>query len=73
MKKGIHPAMNTVKVIMTNGDSINIETTYSKGKEMRLDIDPFNHPAWTGRRSANEHGGRIDKFKSNFAKFTLKK
>ncbi len=58
---------------MTNGDVINVQSTYNKGSEMRLDIDPFNHPAWTGKRSTNERGGRIDKFKSNFAKFTLKK
>ncbi len=73
MKKGIHPETNVVKVIMTNGDAIEIKSTYSKGKEMRLDVDPFNHPAWTGKRTTNDRGGQTDKFKSRFSKFTTKK
>jgi ribosomal protein L31 len=73
MKKGIHPTTNDIKVIMTNGDAIVIKSTYNKGKEMRLDVDPFNHPAWTGKRAENNRGGQTDKFKSRFEKFTTKK
>ncbi len=70
MKKDIHPEMQELRIVMTNGDVINVKSTYNKASEMRLDVDPFNHPAWTGKRTTNDRGGQTDKFKSRFAKFT---
>ena len=34
--------------------------------QMRLDIDPKTHPAWTGVRQSVDRGGRVQRFKDRF-------
>ena len=68
MKEGIHPDYHMIKVIMTDGTEYMTRSTYgSEGSELRLDIDPTTHPAWTG---GNQHlvdrGGRVSRFKNKF-------
>ena len=36
---------------------------------MKLDVDPNNHPAWTGKRNASTKSGRAEGFKKKFAGF----
>jgi large subunit ribosomal protein L31 len=68
MKKGIHPASHKIKLILTNGNVIEVESTYGKpGTEMRLDIDPLKHPAWNkGANIVNENAGKVASFKAKF-------
>ena len=71
MKKGIHPDYHQIKVKMTNGDIVDMRSTYGKeGDTLSLDIDPTVHPAWTG---GNTHlidtGGRVSKFKKKYSGF----
>ena len=53
MKKDIHPDYHVINVKMTNGDMVQMRSTWGKeGDTMSLDIDPSVHPAWTGGSSA---------------------
>lgn len=68
MKEKIHPQYNTIKMIMTDGSEHNIRTTWGKdGDVMRLDIDPLNHPAWTGGTAKVMEKGRLAKFGNKYA------
>ncbi len=67
MKKGIHPDYHTIKVIMTDGTEFETKSTYGKeGEEMRLQVDPLSHPAYTGRRRELDTEGRVDKFRNRY-------
>ncbi len=49
MKKDTHPDYHLVDVTMTNGDIVQMKTTWgSEGDTLSLDVDPSGHPAWTG-------------------------
>jgi len=71
MKSGIHPALNTITVKMTDGNTVQVKTTWGKqsGDLMTLDIDPLSHPAWVGGKEVVKVGGKIDKFKNRFKGF----
>ena len=74
MKKDIHPDYHTIKVTMTDGSSFETKSTMGKeGHELRLDIDPSTHPAWTGVHRLMDSGGQLARFKSKFDGFGLKK
>jgi large subunit ribosomal protein L31 len=67
MKKGIHPTYHTIKIIMTDGTEFETRSTYGKeGEEMRLQVDPLTHPAYTGRRRELDTEGRVDKFRNRY-------
>ncbi|ETZ05345.1 MULTISPECIES: 50S ribosomal protein L31 [Holospora] len=66
MKKNIHPHYHKVKVIMTNGQSFEVGSTYGKpGSELVLDIDPSCHPAWTGTHRMAPKGRGVE-FENRF-------
>ncbi len=68
MKEKIHPQYNTIKMIMTDGTEHNIRSTMGKdGDVLRLDIDPLNHPAWTGGTAKVMEKGRLAKFGNKYA------
>lgn len=68
MKEKIHPDYHTIKMVMTDGSEHNIRTTWGKeGDVMRLDIDPLNHPAWTGGTAKVMEKGRLAKFGNKYA------
>ena len=67
MKKDIHPEYKEITVTATDGSTFKTRSTYAKG-DLRLDIDPLNHPAWTGKHKMIE-GGRMSKFKDRYAGF----
>ncbi len=48
MKRGIHPQMYEVELVLTNGQSIRIFAAYSKHKVVHLSDDMYKHAAWTG-------------------------
>ena len=68
MKKDIHTEYHVIDVKMTNGDIVQMRTTWgSEGETLALDIDPTVHPAWTGGSSRlMDTGGRVSKFKKTY-------
>lgn len=68
MKKDIHPDYHVINVKMTNGDMVQMRSTWGKeGDTMALDIDPSVHPAWTGGgQRLMDTGGRVSKFKKKY-------
>jgi len=68
MKKDIHPAYHVIEVKMTNGDTVQMRSTWgAEGETLALDIDPSVHPAWTGGSSRlMDTGGRVSKFKKKY-------
>ncbi|MDD9901508.1 MAG: 50S ribosomal protein L31 [Alphaproteobacteria bacterium] len=68
MKADIHPEYHEIKVVMTDGTEFTTRSCWGKpGDVMRLDIDPLNHPAWTGGTARVLEKGRIAKFGSKYA------
>ena len=67
MKEKTHPDYHKITVVMTDGSSFETKSTWGKeGAQMRLDIDPKTHPAWTGVRQSVDRGGRVQRFKDRF-------
>lgn len=74
MKKGIHPEYHEINVVMTDGSTFKTRSTFGKaGDQIRLDIDPKTHPAWTGQHRLVDSGGQVAKFNKRFESFGLKK
>lgn len=69
MKQDIHPDYHTIKVVMTDGTEYVTRSTYGdEGSELRLEIDPTSHPAWTGgSQTLLDRGGRLSRFKNKYA------
>ena len=81
MRKGIHPDNYRMVAFkdMSNGDVFLTKST-AKSKEMidvegveypliKLEISRTSHPYYTGKLKLVDSAGRIDKFKSKYAKF----
>ena len=68
MKKDTHPDYHLISVKLTNGDVVQMKSTWgSEGDQLALDIDPSVHPAWTGGGTRlMDTGGRVSKFKKKF-------
>lgn len=70
MKADIHPDYHEITVVQTNGQSFKMRSTWGKpGEEMRLDIDPLNHPAWQGGAQKVIEKGQLTKFEKRFGSF----
>lgn len=68
MKENIHPEYHEIKVVMTDGTEYTTRSCWGKaGDVMRLDIDPLNHPAWTGGTAKVMEKGRLAKFGNKYA------
>ena len=68
MKEKIHPDYHEIKVVFTDGSEHTFKTCWGKpGEVMRLDIDPLNHPAWTGGSAKVLEKGRLAKFGNKYA------
>jgi len=68
MKADIHPDYHEIKVVMTDGTEYTTRSCWGKpGDVMRLDIDPLNHPAWTGGAAKVLEKGRLAKFSNKYA------
>ena len=68
MKNDIHPDYHMIKVVMTDGTEFQTRSTWgAEGDELRLDIDPKSHPAWTGgSQHLVDRGGRVSRFNQKF-------
>ena len=68
MKKDTHPEYHIINVKMTNGDVLQMKSTWgAEGDQLSLDIDPSAHPAWTGgNQRLMDTGGRVSKFKNKY-------
>jgi large subunit ribosomal protein L31 len=68
MKKDTHPEYHIINVKMTNGDVLQMKSTWgAEGDQIALDIDPSVHPAWTGgNQRLMDTGGRVSKFKNKY-------
>ncbi len=81
MKKGIHPDsyrmvafkdMSNEDVFLTKSTANAKETIEVDGVEyplIKLEISRTSHPYYTGKMKLIDTAGRIDKFKSKYAKF----
>ncbi|MBL6621809.1 MAG: 50S ribosomal protein L31 [Rickettsiales bacterium] len=69
MKKGIHPDYHEITVEMVDGTKFKTRSTYGKeGANLKLDIDPSTHPAWTGgTKFLNENVSKVAEFKKKFS------
>ncbi|MDR1495021.1 MAG: 50S ribosomal protein L31 [Rickettsiales bacterium] len=68
-KKDIHPVSHRIKVMLSNGQSIDVESTWgTEGEVMKLDVDPTNHPAWRKDNSTvvNDRNDQVSKFKKKY-------
>jgi large subunit ribosomal protein L31 len=73
MKKDIHPEYHDITVVLTDGTTYQMRSTYGKaGTTLRLDIDPKSHPAWTGEHRLVDTGGQVAKFNRRFQGLGLK-
>ena len=72
MKKDIHPDYHEITVVMTDGTKFKTKSTYGKsGDEIKLDIDPKTHPAWTGQHRIVDSGGQVARFNKRFGKLKI--
>ena len=72
MKKDIHPDYHEITVVMTDGSKFKTRSTYGKsGDEIKLDIDPKTHPAWTGQHRIVDSGGQVARFNKKFGKLGI--
>ena len=65
-----HPEQHIVNVVMTDGTKFQIYTSWGKeGDELKLDVDPKNHPAWQAdsHKFINRNDERVQKFKQKFS------
>lgn len=81
MKKDIHPEnyrvvafkdMSNEDVFLTKSTADTNETIEVDGVEyplVKLEISRTSHPYYTGKSKLVDTAGRIDKFKSKYAKF----
>ncbi len=81
MKKGIHPEnyrlvafkdMSNEDVFLTKSTAETNETLEVEGTEyplIKMEISRTSHPYYTGKSKLVDTAGRIDKFKTKYAKF----
>ncbi|WP_228851143.1 type B 50S ribosomal protein L31 [Aegicerativicinus sediminis] len=81
MKKGIHPEnyrvvafkdMSNEDVFLAKSTADTNETIEVEGVEyplVKMEISRTSHPYYTGKAKLVDTAGRIDKFKSKYAKF----
>lgn len=81
MKKGIHPEnyrlvvfkdMSNEEVFITRSAAETKDTIVLDGVEyplVKMEISNSSHPFYTGKMKLVDTAGRIDKFKSKYAKF----
>jgi large subunit ribosomal protein L31 len=81
MKKGIHPENYRLVVFkdMGTGDQFitrscantrdNIEVDGVEYPLVKMEISSFSHPFYTGKVKLIDTAGRVDKFKTRYAKF----
>ena len=70
MKADTHPDYHEITIVLTDGTKYKSRSTWGKpGDEMRLDIDPLNHPAWQGGAQKVIEKGQLSKCEKRFGSF----
>ncbi len=84
MKKGIHPEnyrlvafkdMSNNDIFLAKSTAQTSETVSVEGVDyplVKLEISRTSHPYYTGKAKLVDTAGRIDKFKTKYAKFNKK-
>ncbi|BDA45314.1 probable 50S ribosomal protein L31 [Coccomyxa sp. Obi] len=67
VKRGIHPLVNTMTLVLRNGATIQVESILKATRPMRLQIDTTSHPTWTGEKTMTGQDGRAADFMRKFA------
>ena len=74
MKKNKHPDYHTITVEMTDGSKFQTRSTWgNENDNLKLEIDPKSHAAWTGGKQKILDKGRISKFNKKFQNFKSEK
>ena len=74
MKKDIHPDYHEITIEMTDGSKYKTRSTLGKpGHNLKLDIDPKSHFAWTGGSQKILDKGRVSKYNKKFVNLRKKK
>ncbi len=74
--EGLHPKQHPINVVMTDGSTFQILTSWGKeGDTLKLDVDPKSHQAWQDeiKNFVDENNQRVAKFRGKFGDFGLKK
>ncbi len=71
MKPEIHPNYSEIKVTCSCGHSFT--TGSSLGKDLHIEVCNECHPFYTGKQKIIDSGGRVERFKGKFGKFSLAK
>ncbi|MEI7668650.1 MAG: 50S ribosomal protein L31 [Pseudomonadota bacterium] len=67
MKKDIHPVLNQITVVMTDGTRYETRSTMGNpGYVLQLDNDPLTHSAWVGGVNIRKTG-QMEKFSNKFS------
>ena len=63
-----HPDYHEIEVTMTDGKIFKTRSTWGKkGDNLRLEVDPKTHPAWTGGKAQIiDTEGRVERFNRRF-------
>ena len=63
-----HPDYHEIEVTMTDGKTFKTRSTWGKkGDNLRLEVDPKTHPAWTGGKAQIiDTEGRVERFNRRF-------
>ena len=84
MKKGVHPEnyrlvafkdMSNNDIFLAKSTAQTSETVSVEGVDyplVKLEISRTSHPYYTGKAKLVDTAGRIDKFKTKYAKFNKK-
>ena len=69
MRKELHPLLYTMRCVMRNGASFNVQTVMNRNSiPYFLQTDKTMHPAWTGlREGVSLEDERIQKLMSKFS------
>ena len=70
MKKGIHPEYHRAVVHCACGNDFE---TGSTAKDIRVEICSKCHPFFTGKQKLVDTTGRVEKFRTKYAKFEQEK
>ena len=74
MKKNKHPDYHTITVEMTDGSKFQTRSTWgNENDNLKLEIDPKSHAAWTGGKQKILDKGRVSKFNKKFQNFRSSK
>ena len=70
MKTGIHPDYVDAKIICLCGNVV--ETKSTAGAEIHTEICSACHPFYTGQQKIVDTAGRVERFKTKYAKADYK-